>query len=210
MSMMIIPDVVGEQEVKTLRPEQSARDAARLMSRFDISAVIVVDDAGQLAGIVTERDLSRRVVDPDLRGSEVALADIMTPNPAWLRPEDNALRAMDTMRNLRIRHLPVVEEGQVVGIVSIRDLRNVLQYMVVMAEGPQLTVADLPRDLRGQELQESGPPSGEGLAGRAMQDIEREAIKATLELTAGNRKAAADMLQIGERTLYRKIEKYGL
>ena len=93
---------------------------------------------------------------------------------------------------------------------NIRELRNVLQYMVVMADGPRLTMADLPRELRGAELQEAGAPSAEGLAGRAMHDIERDAIEATLALTEGNRKAAADMLQIGERTLYRKIEKYGL
>jgi two-component system response regulator HydG len=93
---------------------------------------------------------------------------------------------------------------------NIRDLRNVLQFMVVMAEGPRLTLRDLPRDLRGEDLSDAGVSAGGSLAGRAMNDIEREAIKATLELTGGNRKATADMLQIGERTLYRKIEKYGL
>ena len=91
---------------------------------------------------------------------------------------------------------------------NIRDLRNVIHHMVVLSDGPRLTWKDLPAELRGGAAPEA---AGSGaLAGRTMDDIEREAIKATLELTEGNRKKAADLLQIGERTLYRKIEKFGL
>ncbi|MBX3466103.1 MAG: sigma-54-dependent Fis family transcriptional regulator [Planctomycetes bacterium] len=94
---------------------------------------------------------------------------------------------------------------------NIRELRNVVQRMVVMADGPRLTARDLPRELRGAEPVEVGAPAAPiGLAGRPMDEIEKEAIRETLRLTDGNRKAAADLLQIGERTLYRKIEKFGL
>jgi DNA-binding NtrC family response regulator len=96
---------------------------------------------------------------------------------------------------------------------NIRELRNVLQQMVVLAEGARLTLKDVPRELRGAEpASEAAPAAGAaaGLAGRSMDEIERDAIRETLRLTDGNRKAAADLLQIGERTLYRKIEKYGL
>lgn len=129
--MMIIPDVVSAQSIKSLRPHQSAAEAGQLMIEFDISAVIVVDDGEQLLGIVTERDLSRRVVAADRQGSQVTVAEIMTENPAFLRPEDSAAQAMNTMQEMKIRHLPVVEDERVVGIVSIRDLRDSLSRRVV-------------------------------------------------------------------------------
>ena len=128
---MIIPDVVAEQEVRTLSPDHSARDAALLMTTHDISAVVVVGRDEQLAGIVTERDLSRRVVAMNRKGSELKLAEIMTADPAAVRPEESATSAMETMRSLGIRHLPVVEDGKVVSIVSIRDLRHSLSRQVV-------------------------------------------------------------------------------
>jgi two-component system, NtrC family, response regulator HydG len=104
---------------------------------------------------------------------------------------------------------------------NIRELRNIVHNMVVLADGNRLTLRDVPREVRGGDPQDApaltvgaGPAPAAGgtaaLAGRPMDDIERDAIRETLKLTDGNRKAAADLLQIGERTLYRKIEKYGL
>ena len=92
---------------------------------------------------------------------------------------------------------------------NIRELRNVVERLVILADGPVIELRDLPRELRGPEAA-PGEVEGAALAGRSMDDIEREAIRQTLELTEGNRKQAASLLQIGERTLYRKIEKYGL
>jgi two-component system response regulator HydG len=94
---------------------------------------------------------------------------------------------------------------------NIRELRNMVERLVILADGPTITLRDLPRELRG-EGEGEGESSDEGpvLAGQSMESIEREAIRQTLALTEGNRKQAATLLQIGERTLYRKIEKYGL
>ena len=96
---------------------------------------------------------------------------------------------------------------------NIRELRNKVEKIVVLADGPTIRVRDLPRELRaelGPDEPEPQPGELESLAGRSMEDIEREAIRQTLELTEGNRKQAATLLQIGERTLYRKIEKFDL
>ena len=131
MALKMIPDVVSEQDIKTLTTDDTAVDAANMMTEFNISAVIVVNLDGTLAGIVTERDLSRRVVAADRKGSEVRLYEIMTPDPASVSPEETAGHAMEQMRSLRIRHLPVVDEGQVVGIVSIRDLRHSFSQQIV-------------------------------------------------------------------------------
>ena len=92
---------------------------------------------------------------------------------------------------------------------NIRELRNVVERLVILANGPRIELRDLPREVRGAEAA-PGEVEGAALAGQSMDDIEREAIRQTLELTEGNRKQAASLLQIGERTLYRKIEKYGL
>lgn len=98
---------------------------------------------------------------------------------------------------------------------NIRELRNKIEKIVVLANGPRIGLRDLPRELRGAATEgldyDPGPSAGEpALAGRTMEDIERDAIRQTLELTGGNRKQAAKLLQIGERTLYRKIEKFDL
>jgi two-component system response regulator HydG len=94
---------------------------------------------------------------------------------------------------------------------NVRQLRNAVETMVVLDVDGTLDVDDLPPELA--EVQEpSGPPSsGSGpveLIGRTMDDIERWAIEETLKLTNGNREEAAKILEIGARTLYRKLEKY--
>jgi len=90
---------------------------------------------------------------------------------------------------------------------NVRELRNTIEQMVVIAEGTELRAEHLPDYIRGMKIE---PRSLEGLAGVAMDDVEREHIRSTLALTEGNREAAAKLLGIGERTLYRKINKYGL
>jgi two-component system response regulator HydG len=90
---------------------------------------------------------------------------------------------------------------------NVRELRNTIEHMVVIAKGPILDTADLPDYIAGEKHE---PRAVEGLAGLSLEDVERELIRHTLALTAGNREAAAKMLGIGERTLYRKINKYGL
>ena len=78
MTDSIIPDVVRDQTIQALGPDASAREAATLMLECDISAVLVNDEAGRLVGIVTERDLARRIV-ADGRDSETTrLAEVMT------------------------------------------------------------------------------------------------------------------------------------
>jgi DNA-binding NtrC family response regulator len=101
---------------------------------------------------------------------------------------------------------------------NVRQLKNAIDTMVVLAAGPRLTVTDLPPDMRPPGAGGSGVPAGGGsgpggldnVGGISLDQLEREAIRKTLELTHGNREQAAKMLGIGERTLYRKIKEYGL
>ena len=126
MNSRIVPDVVSGQVIRGLRPADTALDAARLMREHDISAVVVLDDDGILAGIVTERDFARRVVAEDGKGSAMRLSEVMSANPATVAPESSPYDALEMMRKLHVRHLPVVEAGRVVGMISMRDLRHAI------------------------------------------------------------------------------------
>ena len=126
MDLKVIPDVVSRQTIRSLRPQDSALDAARLMREHDISSVVIVDEAGKLVGIVTERDMARRVVAEDRQGSALRLEEIMSADPVVVAPDASPFDVLETMRQRRVRHVPVVEGGKVVGMVSMRDLRQAI------------------------------------------------------------------------------------
>ncbi len=91
---------------------------------------------------------------------------------------------------------------------NIRQFRNVIENMVVLAGDGKLTVADLPPDFRGPAA--SSEDAIAGLTGMSISEAERQLIRNTLKSVNGNRQQAAKILGIGERTLYRKIKEYGL
>ncbi len=122
MRLRIIPDIVKDQKLCVLSKQDTAREAAKQMAENDIAAIVVTDDGGKLLGIVTERDLTRRVIAGNRDADKVTVGEIMTGNPDTLAPRDSALDALELMRTRKYRHLPVVDDGSVVGMVSIRDL----------------------------------------------------------------------------------------
>mgnify|MGYP001294117905 CR=1 FL=1 len=129
MARRIIPDVVKEQQICMLPETSTALEAAKEMFDRNVAALIVVDDEGSLKGILTERDMTRRVLAKDRDSSETKLSDIMTREPDTLSPKDTAVQALELMRKHNYRHIPVVDGNQVVGMVSIRDL-----YAIVHVE----------------------------------------------------------------------------
>ena len=123
MKHWIIPDIVRDQQLCQLPRMGTAYEAAKQMTECNVAAVAVTDEEGVLEGIVTERDLTRRVIGKKLDPKEVKLKQIMTEKPDTLSPKDTAYAALGQMREQRYRHLPVVDdEGHLVGMVSIRDL----------------------------------------------------------------------------------------
>ena len=90
---------------------------------------------------------------------------------------------------------------------NIRELKNLIESMVVMSTSGKIELADLPVNMIDME---STQPANVVHAGMSMEEIEKEAIRKTLEETNGNRTRAAEILKIGLRTLHRKIQKYGL
>ncbi len=91
---------------------------------------------------------------------------------------------------------------------NVRELANVIEAIVVEAENRQLEADDLPERIRGSR--EIVPASASGMVGLTMAQVERMMIERTLQATHGNREQAAKILDIGTRTLYRKIKEYGL
>jgi CBS domain-containing protein len=122
----IIPDVVDNQTLYKLPPSALVREAAKTMGSNKVSAVLVTD-GDRLVGIFTERDLTARVVAVGLDPDKTPLSQVMTARPDVLAPEDSPLNALELMRLRHYRHLPVVEDGRVVGMVSIRDLYAVVK-----------------------------------------------------------------------------------
>jgi CBS domain-containing protein len=120
-----MPDVASimSRDVLAVAPEATLADAARRMSGGRVGAVLVLED-GALRGILTERDVLRAVAEG--RVEEAKVADWMTPDPDTIEPTEPTEMAATLMIHGGFRHLPVVEEGRVAGIVSIRDLMRVV------------------------------------------------------------------------------------
>jgi CBS domain-containing protein len=108
-------------KVVTMDPDQSVRRALTLLAQHNIGAVVVVDAAGHPIGIVSERDIVRQAAGDEQLFSR-AISSIMTREVIVGVPQDDLAAVGNTMTERRIRHLPVVERGQLVGIVSIGDV----------------------------------------------------------------------------------------
>lgn len=127
MHRKIIPDVVPRRDIRAVTEKDTVIDCAKTMKELNVAAMIVVDGAGKLIGIVTERDMVQRVLAKGLDPKTATMADIMTRNPDTLKPDDSAADALELMRSRNFRHLPVAEEGRCVAMVSIRDLYAAVQ-----------------------------------------------------------------------------------
>lgn len=107
--------------VHTVPPEAPVLEAIRLMAECHVGAVLVM--AGpRLVGILSERDYARKVVLQGRSSSSTPVADIMTAEVVTTRPDETSDRCMRVMTDRRIRHLPVVEGDDVIGVISIGDL----------------------------------------------------------------------------------------
>jgi CBS domain-containing protein len=107
--------------VVTVRPEQTVREALALLAEHNIGAAVVVDEGARPVGIVSERDVVRALVKDEHVVTRPVSA-LMTRNLVLGVPQDDLMAVGNTMTERRIRHLPVVERGTLIGIVSIGDV----------------------------------------------------------------------------------------
>jgi CBS domain-containing protein len=119
------PDTIGEvmtTDVVTVTPDATVRDALRAMVEHDIGSVVVVD-GGTAVGVFTERDVTRHLL------TGVALLDgrvgeLMSTPPVTVAPSEQVVDVFEVMNGRRVRRLPVVEDGRLLGIVTEGDLRR--------------------------------------------------------------------------------------
>jgi len=114
----------GDIEVASIEPEASVLDAARLMNDRHIGSLAVVDGEGTLIGMFTERDVLMRVVAESRDPGETLVGEVMTAPVLACPPTTRCEELRALMRQKRIRHLPVVEEGRLLGMSSIGDLTH--------------------------------------------------------------------------------------
>lgn len=118
----IVPDVItAPQDLATVTPKVTVAEVSELMATRRIGAILVVEK-GKLAGIFTERDALVRVIAKGVDPKTTTVAEVMTRNPDTILPTESVQTALDLMAARGYRHLPVIDEGKLYGIISIRDL----------------------------------------------------------------------------------------
>lgn len=128
--------------VHTLAPDQMVADAAAVMASREVGAVLVVERE-RLVGVFSERDLLRRVCAAGRSTEKTRLAEVMTPDPVTASPGDSRLVAVAKMRRVGCRHLPVVVDGAIIDMLSMRDL------LFVELEERQAEIESLRQYIRG-------------------------------------------------------------
>jgi CBS domain-containing protein len=117
--------------VTTVPPEMTVIDALKLMAEQNIGSVVVMKEE-KFAGIMTERDYSRKVILKGRHSSETKVGEIMTTDFPYVAMNDTVESCMQLMTSHRLRYLPVIEDEQLVGIISINDL--VTETILTQAE----------------------------------------------------------------------------
>ena len=108
-------------KVHAVSPETMVYDAIKLMNEVKVGALVVIED-NKLVGIISERDYARRVILENRSSHETPVKDIMTPDVLTVTPDQSVEDCMKLMSENHIRHLPVAENGQVIGVISTMDV----------------------------------------------------------------------------------------
>ena len=135
---MKIRDILNIKEFKyrtvvTIMPNESVSVAIQKLAEHDRGSIPVCNDKGELVGIITERDILRKCFAGSGDFVNKKIRDVMTKQVATAITEDDLDHAIDIMKKKRIRHIPIVDEKKVVGMISMRDLLG-FQYEETKAE----------------------------------------------------------------------------
>lgn len=122
--MKHIAEVIEGRKLFHIQSSDRVRDVARLMTELNIGATAVVD-SGKLVGIFSERDIMSRVVAAGLNPDETPVAKVMTKDIVVGNPAEDIEDALRKMHAVGCRHLPIVDKGNLVGFISLRDLLEV-------------------------------------------------------------------------------------
>jgi len=110
-----------DQTIYTIAPTASVFDAVKLMAEKNIGALLVIEGE-QIVGIITERDYARKIVLMTRSSKDTPVRDIMASEVMYVRPDQTSEECMVLMTENRLRHLPVMNGGKLIGLISIGDL----------------------------------------------------------------------------------------
>lgn len=121
---MKVQQIIGEKgkDVATIRSESSIATAASMLKLQNIGALVVSEDGNEVVGILSERDVVRGMVEHGRELQDMRVSDLMTRNVKTCTMDSEVTAVMSEMTRGHFRHLPVVEEGSLIGIVSIGDV----------------------------------------------------------------------------------------
>lgn len=108
-------------DVLSIRPEQSVKEAVQLLMRHNIGVLVVINAAGELVGIMSERDVVRHLAKRDEILS-LPVSEIMTRDVVTALSQDDLISVSHVMTERRFRHLPIMEGGKLIGMISIGDI----------------------------------------------------------------------------------------
>ena len=122
------------RDVWSIEPMASVYDAMKLMADRGVGALMVLE-RGKLVGIISERDYARKVILEGRSSRTTQVREIMTAHVLYAQPEESIEECMAVMTDKRIRHLPVMDEGKLVGVISIGDLvKSIISEQKFMIE----------------------------------------------------------------------------
>jgi len=110
-------------DVHSTSPDATVYDALKLMAEKEIGALVVLEGE-KMVGIITERDYSRKVILKGKASKETLVLEIMTSEVSYTSPDQKVEKCLSLMTKKRFRHMPVLEGGKVVGMLSIGDVRS--------------------------------------------------------------------------------------
>ncbi len=127
---MIIKDVIrakdisgaSEADVVTALPEDEVREVARVLAKHKIGIIFVCDRQGALQGVLSERDIVRAIAEHDDAALAMKVEAVMIKDTQSCAPEDDPMNIINAMSKGKFRHMPVINEGKLVGIVSSKDI----------------------------------------------------------------------------------------
>lgn len=122
---------IMEKNVITIQYDKSALDASIMLKEKEIS-FLVIQKEGNPIGLVTERDIVRKIAAEDKKSSEVLIQDLMSKKFKWVKPEDSIENAIQKMLNNNIRRLVVLDNDKLVGVITQTDLSSFLRSKLLI------------------------------------------------------------------------------
>ncbi len=144
--MLKVKDVLNSKDnnIWSVSPKDTAYKALEIMADKNIGALMVIDD-GKIVGVLSERDYARKVILKGKSSKETNIEELMTSPVISITPDKSIEECMALMTTTRHRHVPVIEDGSLIGIVSIGDVVNA----IIIAQ--KITIQDLTNYITGGE-----------------------------------------------------------